>query len=385
MSLERRRKGNVWGVVIDDPYRKLVAIGLAVLLWFFINSRIMDSTDYVLALKVVDTLEVSRAETNQLAIALPTDRVVKRRFLDGDREIQNVRVTVSGPRFRIEALEEERLNLAIMTFVNREWSRLGRSGEGSDVEVIEFTADDIRRDVRVLKEVTIEMDPPRVRLEVGIQDNLSVPVEKEMVQFVADGLESRLMLETAQFTPSRVSIVGPARSIQKLSARVGARQPVFRVELQEVDAQVVGELTIIDGPSMSAYFQQPASVRVDLLPTRDDYTFELPVVVDDVNLKPEDRGQFVPDEARIALRVSFAGGLRVKAGSFEDDAKRQRWAEENLRLVVHLRRPEDGNRFGEVLEREIHLMPVESLLGPVERSEYKLEASRTVKLRRKNP
>ena len=99
MSVDRRRKGVIWNVLVDDPYRKLVAVGLAVMLWFFINSRIMDSTDYVLPLRVVDALDVSTGE-NQLAIALPTDRVVKRRFLDGDREIQNVTVTVSGPRFR---------------------------------------------------------------------------------------------------------------------------------------------------------------------------------------------------------------------------------------------------------------------------------------------
>ena len=72
MSKERRRKGVFWNIVADDPYRQLVAVGLAVLLWFFINSRIMDSTDYVLPLRVVDALDVSSGE-NQLAIALPTD------------------------------------------------------------------------------------------------------------------------------------------------------------------------------------------------------------------------------------------------------------------------------------------------------------------------
>ena len=381
MSKERRRKGVFWNIVADDPYRKLVAVGLAVLLWFFINSRIMDSTDYVLPLRVVDALDVSSGE-NQLAIALPTDRVVKRRFLDEDREIQNVTVTLSGPRFRIDALKEERLNLAVMTLLNREWSR---SGEGEDVQIVEFGAADIRRDVRALEEVDIEMSPARVRLEVGIQDNIEFEVRNEHVEFLADGFRSRLLLETAQFTPSTVRIIGPARSIQKLGARLQQGQPVLQAKLEEVEPQAPGPLQIIDQADLSVYFEQPASVRVDLLPTRDDYTFELPVVVDDLSLKPEDRGSFQPEEARIPLRISFSGRLRVDVGVIESDEARQRWAEENLRLVVHLQRPEDGNRFGELLSRPLHLVPIGPLLERTERSEYKIEGARNVTLRRKNP
>ena len=380
MSRERLRKGVVWTVLVDDPYRKLVAVGLAALLWFFINSRIMDSTDYVLPLRVVDALDVSTGE-NQLAIALPTDRVVKRRFLDGDREIQAVTVTVSGPRFRIDALKEERLNLAVLTLLNREWSR---SGEGGDVQVVEFGAADIRRDVRALEEVDIAMSPPRVRLEVDIQDNIEFEVRNEHVEFLAEGFRNRLLLETAQYTPRKVRIIGPARSIQKLAAGLQAGQPILRARLEEVEPQSPGQLTIADGLELSVNFLQAASVRVDLLPTRDDYTFELPVVVDDLGLAPEDRGKFVPEEPRVPLRVSFSGRLRVDVGVIESDEARQRWAESNLRLVVHLQRPEDGNRFGDVLSRPLHLVPIGPLLERTERSDYKIEGARNVTLRRKD-
>lgn len=380
MSVDRRRKGVIWNVLVDDPYRKLVAVGLAVMLWFFINSRIMDSTDYVLPLRVVDALDVSTGE-NQLAIALPTDRVVKRRFLDGDREIQNVTVTVSGPRFRIDALKEERLNLAVLTLLNREWSR---SEEGGDVQVVEFGAADIRRDVRALEEVDIAMSPPRVRLEVGIQDNVEFEVGNEHVEFVAEGFRSRLLLETAQYTPPKVRIIGPARSIQKLAGRLEQGRPILQARLDEVEPQASGQLTIVDGPELSLNFLQPASVRVDLLPTRDDYTFELPVVVDDLGLAPADRGKFLPEEPRVPLRVSLSGRLRVDVGVIESDEARQRWAENNLRLVVHLQRPEDGNRFGDVLSRPLHLVPIGPLLERTERSEYKIEGARNVTLRRKD-
>jgi len=379
VSRDRRRKGGFWNLVVDDPYRKLVAIGLAILMWFFIDSRIMDSAVYVLSLEAVDERDLSSGDDDRLSVALPTDRVVKRRFLDGDREIQNVRVTVSGPRFRIDALKEERLNLAVMTFLNREWSR----GEGPDVQTVEFTAENIRRDVRVLDEIAIVMDPPRVRLEVGIEDNLVFPVQNEQVQFLAEGFESQLLLDTAQFTPASVKIIGPARSIQKLSEQVKAGQQVLRVELDRDGDEASGELTIIDGPDLLVKFQQTPSVRVELEPTRKDFTFELPVVVDDLNLKAEDRGRFVPDEPRIGQRISFSGRLLVDVDLIETDAERQKWAEDNLRLVVHLDRPEDGNRFGEVISRPIYLVPIGPLLERADSSEYKIGETRNVTLRRK--
>lgn len=381
MSPDRRRKGVFWDVFVDDGYRKLMAVGLAVLLWFFINSRIMDASDYVLPLRVVDQVEVSSGE-NELAVALPMDRVVKQRFLDGDREIEDVTVTVSGPRFRIDALKEEPLNLVVRTLLNREWAR---SGDGGDVQVVEFGAADIRRSARALEEVDIAMSPSLVRLEVRVQDNVVLDVRKEHVEFLAEGFASRLLLEKAQFTPPAVKILGPARSIQKLADRFERGEPVLRAQLDEVEPQASGQLSIIDGPEMGLYFQQPASVRVDLLPTRDDYTFELPVVVDDLSLKEADRGAFLPEEARIPLRVSLSGRLRVDVGVIESDDARQRWAEENLRLVVHLQRPEDGNRFGEVLSRPLHLVPIGPLLERTEVGEYKIEGARNVTLRRKNP
>ena len=290
-------------------------------------------------------------------------------------------VTVSGPRFRIDALKEERLNLAVLTLLNREWSR---SEEGGDVQVVEFGAADIRRDVRALEEVDIAMSPPRVRLEVGIQDNVEFEVGNEHVEFVAEGFRSRLLLETAQYTPPKVRIIGPARSIQKLAGRLEQGRPILQARLDEVEPQASGQLTIVDGPELSLNFLQPASVRVDLLPTRDDYTFELPVVVDDLGLAPADRGKFLPEEPRVPLRVSLSGRRRVDVGVIESDEARQRWAENNLRLVVHLQRPEDGNRFGDVLSRPLHLVPIGPLLERTERSEYKIEGARNVTLRRKD-
>ena len=109
MKAEHRRR-KFWEAIADDRYRKLVAIGLAVLLWWFIDRRITDSWTLPMPLVAGDVEELQRTDriSNQLAVLLPDGgRVVGKRFLDGDREIQDVRVTFSGPRYRIDALREQ--------------------------------------------------------------------------------------------------------------------------------------------------------------------------------------------------------------------------------------------------------------------------------------
>jgi len=117
MSVERRRRG-VLGLVVDDPFRKLVAVGLAVLLWFFIDSRIMDSKTLTLPLRAGDQQreQESRRDSSELVVYLPTGRVEAGRFLDGDRVLTNIEVKFSGPRYKINALTENPPRLQVMTF-----------------------------------------------------------------------------------------------------------------------------------------------------------------------------------------------------------------------------------------------------------------------------
>jgi hypothetical protein len=51
MTAEKRRSRGLLAAIVDDPLRKLIAIGLAVLLWFFIDSRI--TSEHVRTLPLV--------------------------------------------------------------------------------------------------------------------------------------------------------------------------------------------------------------------------------------------------------------------------------------------------------------------------------------------
>ncbi|HEB53371.1 MAG TPA: hypothetical protein ENI87_08975, partial [bacterium] len=113
MSRDRRRKSWLYYLVVDDPYRKLVAIGLGVLLWFFIDTRITDTFTRTFPLKAPDENVLASRDMELLLIDLPADRVVVKRFLDGDTEIRSVALSFRGPRFQIDQLKSQTLNLEI--------------------------------------------------------------------------------------------------------------------------------------------------------------------------------------------------------------------------------------------------------------------------------
>ncbi|MGK0303837.1 MAG: hypothetical protein ACI89X_004737, partial [Planctomycetota bacterium] len=169
MSADRRKRG-VWAMIVDDPFRKMVAVGLAVLLWFFIQSRIMDSEVFTLSLTTDDQIEMQGAtrDSSAFVVFLPSG-VAERRFLDGDTRVTTIKVKMTGPRYKIEELKNNPLRLKVMSLLGRQWNREITAGDESDLEIVPISASDIERDLRY-DNITIELIPSRIRLEVGIQE-----------------------------------------------------------------------------------------------------------------------------------------------------------------------------------------------------------------------
>ncbi len=180
MSADRRKRG-VWAIIVDDLFRKMVAIGLAVLLWFFIESRIMDSETFTLPLTWDNQMKVqgTTGDRSEFVVFLPSG-IAKRRFLDGDTAVTTIDVKMSGPRYKIEDLKNNPLRLKVMTLLGLQWNRNREingdgevvDGSGSDIEVVDISAADIERDIRY-DNITIELIPSRIRAEVEIRDTIT--------------------------------------------------------------------------------------------------------------------------------------------------------------------------------------------------------------------
>ncbi|MFN9704387.1 MAG: hypothetical protein ACK595_06135, partial [Planctomycetota bacterium] len=187
--------GSGWlGALFADPWRKLAAIALATGLWFFVDSRINQRLQRTLPLAFVSQQQAVGKPTGVLAVALPTDRVVGVRFLDGERPIDRVEVVLSGPRVRSAALERESFDLQVTRFLALDWRERASA---------EFTAADLRLDQVMFKDVAVELRPPGVRVEVTAIAATPVSLSLDSVELVEGAFAGRWRRETVVFTPAR--------------------------------------------------------------------------------------------------------------------------------------------------------------------------------------
>ena len=373
MSPERRRRG-VWAMIIDDPYRKMVAIGLAVLLWFFIESRIMDSETFTLPLNTGDQMRVQNVgrDSTEFVVFLPSG-IEEDEFLDGETVVTTVQVKMSGPRYRIDALKNDPLRLKVMTTLGRQWNR------DSDVEVVELTAADIERDIR-RDDITIELIPPRIRLKVKINDTVTGPVDLSMIEFVTSGDESRMRIDSAQILPSEITLVGPSKHVHRM-INGGDGQKPFRAEFKFSSHEKVAtaRLTVVDGVKLGVFPEKPIpQVTVPLAALRVTYTLKLPLGIEDKRLDKSTR--YEADEKVVPVEVSFSGGLGRVMQQMDDDG-RQEWASKFLRLEVYLDEPSNGVPLGPELQPTPYILLDGRKSYP--RTEYRLEESLVVTVRAK--
>lgn len=375
MKGEQRRLDRWIAVLVDDPWRKLLAIALAVMLWFFISSRINDSTTRTVPLVIVGPNAVGGTAAQRLAVVLPTDRVVGLDFLDGERRIDKVDVIVSGPRFRIAAIEDQPLDLQVTAFLGREWGQR---------TTVEFTAADVRRDLLSLRDLTIRLRPDRIRLDVERIAELAVPLSLEQVELQEGQLAGRLRRETAEFAPATAIVLGKAFGIDQLQKRGGR---MFRATMEGVgnERQVSAPLELIGAQELGLRFAQTPQVTMQVRPQTWPFDVVLPVIVDDQALPAELRGVYQPLEKTMAVRIRAGGALRsrlVNLGEGEDKSRMLEWAAANLRLLVHLPRLEPGQTYLPEVDRLPRLLLVGSLFETVDRQELALDQSVVVKLRR---
>jgi hypothetical protein len=364
----------VFALLVAHPWQKLIAVGLAVVFWLFVDARINGTTTRTIPLVTVGTQSVSGEKLERLAVVLPTDRVVGRRFFDGDRELDKVEVVVSGPRFRVDALKDDVLNLQVTKFLSLDWA--ARTN-------VELTADDIRRD-RPLEQLRIELVPPRIRLEVERVEERPFTLTWNLVDVQEGPFADRLRRETCKFAPETAVVLGSANGIETLTNRGG--KP-FRAVLKGLpnDRQASASLELVGGAELGLRLAAVPVMRVDVLPQTQRFDLELPILVDDLSLPAEARGTYKPETRTKTVAIRAGGTLRdllvqqTDDGEAGDGKKLADYAAQNLRLMVYVR-PEAS--LGQEIEREARLLFVGKVYQSIDRTEFSLQDPVVIKLRR---
>lgn len=377
MKTDKRRSRGVLSALVADPYRKLAAIGLAIGLWFFIDSQITGTTSRTVPLVTVGaagTVEAAGTSLgSRLAVVLPTDRVIGLRFMDGTEPISQVKVVLSGPSYRIAQVSDGLIDLRVTAFAGLDWSTR---------RDIEFTAADIRRD---LQGVEIELDPPRIRLEVERIKDWPVKLSFDVVELPENPFGNRLRTDLAEFSPETVHILGPASGIDQIRGP-GLMPLRARITSSGTSRQVTAVIELTVPPESGLRLAETPSVTIPIRPSTHLFELELPLVIDDLALPPEQRGLYQADARTRFVRIRAGGALQsqlVSLGEGADTSRQQNWASANLRLLVHLTGLEQGVNLGPELVREAHLLLLGSLRATVDRSECFLDETVSVTLRKK--
>lgn len=373
MTAEKRRSRGLLAAIVDDPLRKLIAIGLAVLLWFFIDSRITSEHVRTLPLVTVGAQSLVGEGQDRLAVVLPTDQVVGKGFFDGERRLDRVEVVIRGPRFRVAEIANEPLNLQVTAFLGLDWTQ-------RNAEV--FTAGDLRRDQRVLQDLRIELRPSRIRLDVERIEARKIPLTLDLVEIDDGGFGSRLRRDTADFAPDEATVLGPAIGIERFSKRPG--KP-FRVSLQAAgsDRQVTGSLELVGAEDLGIRFAATPILTMQVNPLTEPFDVELPILVDDLTLPAELRSRMQPETTTRMTRIRVAGNLRIQLSELRSAPNPRELADfaaANLRLYVSL---PPGTTLPAELDREARLMFVGRGYQQVGRNECLLDETVVVKLRQK--
>ena len=363
--------------IVADPWRKLAAVLLATMLWAFVDSRINQRIQRTLPLAFVGQQQAAGTPTGVLAVALPTDRVVGVRFLDGERPIDRVDVALSGPRFRIAALEREAFDLQVTRFLALDWSERASA---------EFTAADLRLDQVLFKDVAVELRPPGIRIEVTAIASAPAQLSLDSVELVEGPFAGRWRRESVVFTPARPMVLGKAAEIDALGKRT---DKPFRAVLTPGgtdDRLASAEVVIVDAEKHGIRFATPPLLTVQLRPRTALFELDVPVVVDDRALPEALRGRWSPETQSRVVRVQAGGDLRSRLVGLQesvDKAQLADWVTENLRLHVHLPRPASGVVLGPELDLKARLILLGPLSATVDRNECLLDEVVVVKLRQK--
>jgi hypothetical protein len=378
-SIDSRRQRSRLPQWFADPYRKLAALALAIGLWFLLDNQVTRDLERTLRLEVKGPQNlVLGTAVSRLAVALPTDQVVGLRFLDGTREIEEVKIRLRGPRYRIEALADSTLDLLVSRYLTLDdWSGRRR---------LDITSSDIQRNSLSLQDVQIEMEPRYLALEIEKIDDRALPLSLDLVELIYDDqLEPRLRRETASFSPDVARLLGPASSLAQFPAK-DSKPLRARLRARTSDRQISSTLELLADPGLGLRLSETPSLTIELRPVTQVFELELQVQVDDLALPVEQQGIYRPQANTMRVRIRAGGQLRSTLVSLGEDASKARltaWAHAFLRLAVFIPPPEGGQVYSNTIVREARLLLRGPLHQIVDRSECELDQTVSVTLVRR--
>ena len=387
-TLEKRQARSWLGALFADPYRKLAAVVLAIGLWLMLNLQVEDEKVLVMRLAVVDPQRKTSPLAHQISVELPTDQVVGRRFFRADTVIDTATVVLRGSRGKIDTIDAFPIDLQVKGLLTGD---RGDTASTTTVGFVEFTVADIEQ-TEALRDITIELQPSRIRLEVENIQSQPIDLSAAVVELHVDdpdGFGKRLRLDTATYSPQRVHVLGLASSIEKFNLRAPGTKPLLaRLKSAVNERQITTILELNAAPELGLRLKETTpSMTIQVLPFTEMFELEVQLDVDDLALPVELQGRYLidPETRTKVVRIRAGGQLRTHLTFLRENAdqnKLRAWALENLRLNVWIPAMQPGAAAPDDIQCEAMLVLQGALRASVDRTECELAQTELFRLRK---
>ncbi|MEY4828473.1 MAG: hypothetical protein RLZZ562_269 [Planctomycetota bacterium] len=378
---ERKTLGSILKSATSDSARKLTALGLAALLWLFLDQKITANYDATMQLGVVGIGQPLPQGTmaDELYVNLPTDSVKLERFINMSTggDLQSIKLKFAGPKTGIEQLAGDSLKLNVK-LPKVDWD---------EVASADFSIADVQLTHRALIDgkVAVTMEPQRVRIEVSRIQSTTLQLAADQVELTFGGderLKARVRDDSFEFSQKSVDLIGPARALEELAARKGEKPLKAQLAAPSSARQASAQLQLQPQfAELGLKLREPCRLTVQLRPEMQTYSLELPVIVDDKSLPEAMRNQYRPDAPTKTVRIKAGGALLSKLVGFEP-APRADWAKANMRLVVWLQPRDAGDAYPDKLTEVARLYVGGSMRETDNGQDYGLDELVTVELSR---
>jgi hypothetical protein len=284
-----------------DIGRKLMALVLALILWVWLDQKVVTREPHNLTVRVVYGANAFMEQSASFSgeaffIELPENLILEEDLVD-----RILQVTLSAPKdiLKSRLIGHRKINESDMQ---------GRDTLKIPIKLSKEYFEALR--MERAKSVLVDFDPPQIVVEIARRKTVEIELTRENVAF--EGLEDLIAkgieIETVTFDPNTIKIEGPAPVIDEIASD-NIRLQLESMALSDIDKrQDLGlSRTMRDKKVSILGSNQSVKVSVNLTEPKDERILEKEVLVlyRGTPLKPEQlaRIELVPS----SVKVRFSG------------------------------------------------------------------------------
>ncbi|MHC5062415.1 MAG: diadenylate cyclase CdaA [Planctomycetota bacterium] len=322
---ERRSGASVIKTILADPYRKLIAMGLALTLWLYLDRQVTGDLTIEPQLATVTSSSDGEIDLSfgsaQLSVVLSSRTYSIEEFSDTSVLIGDVELMLEGTNSELAEFTDYIESLRVELDVDE---------LSEERDTVDFRLEDVAVRPQRLKRLFSSMEPRTVRVNLVKNEERTQPLSHELITWPAT--TDRLNREETQFARSTVRLRGPATA---MSAFI-QKSRLFRVNVhpgRTSSGQRSGDLAL-DNTDNEDITMEPAlvSFTVPVVPEFTDFEREVRVVLNDTLLSEEQAASLEVPE-RISVKFQATGELDSRLQQELDDSDSD-WLYKNAYVMV---------------------------------------------------